>query len=74
MLISCLRQGGDMNKEAIREFYNITDMCKVSLDALKWRNNLSKEDYEHIINQNEILFRKLLTFGVNHIGFDDEDC
>lgn len=72
MLISCLRQGEIMKNEIIREFYSIIDMFEVSLDALKWINNSNQMKFEHIVNQNEILYKKLLAFGINYVGDSEE--
>ncbi len=61
-----------MNKEAIKEYYNILNMFKVSLYALKWLEQGGKGYYEAVCSQNEYLLTKLLIFCVNHVG-DLED-
>ncbi len=58
-----------MEKEAIEEFHNILDMYVVSLQALKTlEKEYSSFNYECIITQNEFLLKKLIAFGINHVG------
>ena len=61
-----------MNKSEVFKFFQIMNMYKVSLYALKWMENTSDKNYEPIIVQNEYLLNRLQEFCINSIGFPED--
>lgn len=61
-----------MDKNQINEFFNIMNMYKVSLYALKWMESNNNKNYEPIIIQNEYLMNKLQEYCINNIGIPED--
>lgn len=60
-----------MDKEAVKEYYNMTEQFATLLYGMKWFNSEENNfEHEQIINQAENLWRKFLAFGINNVG----DC
>lgn len=57
-----------MDKEKIDEFYQIMDGLKTVLYGLKWLKHKKDNDIESVIDSFELLYKKVLTFGINNIG------